>query len=327
MPVNPCPRCGRPVQWAGRGRRPRWCSQACRRASYEERRAAASGAIAVRVVNRATHTEHVRTRLREPTTKECVQRVLASPRACREVLNGLTTMATTGHLDSGAHTATLTALRRLVQASPPPSPAPPADCQPHLRKLPTRHEGLLAARPPTPYGVHELRRGGQLCPSCDFTSECRGPAGCRRAPGRGRGTEFSNESSPFGQNPQPDRHGRTQRHEATRAGHDWHSGPLVEFRTDVSNCPRKTPMQEVCAIILAVFMRGQIMACHYLVRAWTNGVGMSAEVISGSCWWFRFGVMRGAPVPPFVSGASPVMARGGDEGRRPRQAHRVPCLR
>ncbi len=52
MDVESCPRCGRPVHWTGRGRRARWCSPACRRAAYEERRAAATGAIAVRVVQR-----------------------------------------------------------------------------------------------------------------------------------------------------------------------------------------------------------------------------------------------------------------------------------
>ncbi len=106
MAVESCPRCGGPVHWSGRGRRARWCSQACRRATYEERRAAATGAIAVRVVQRET--------TREPSPAECVARVLASPRACREVLNGLTTLAASGQLDTGAHTATLTALGRLV---------------------------------------------------------------------------------------------------------------------------------------------------------------------------------------------------------------------
>ncbi len=48
---------------------------------------AATGAIAVRVVQRET--------TREPSSAECVTRVLASPRACREVLNGLTTLADT----------------------------------------------------------------------------------------------------------------------------------------------------------------------------------------------------------------------------------------
>jgi len=71
MDGEACPRCGGPVHWSGRGRRARWCSQACRRAAYEERRAAATGAIAVRVVERET--------TREPTPTECVARVLTSP--------------------------------------------------------------------------------------------------------------------------------------------------------------------------------------------------------------------------------------------------------
>ena len=107
MAVESCPRCGGPVHWSGRGRRARWCSQACRRAAYEERRAAATGAIAVRVVQRET--------TREPSPAECVARVLTSPRACREVLNGLTTLAANGQLDTGAHTAPLTARGRLVR--------------------------------------------------------------------------------------------------------------------------------------------------------------------------------------------------------------------
>ena len=71
MDAETCPRCGGPVHWSGRGRRARWCSHTCRRAAYEERRAAATGAIAVRVVQRET--------TREPSPAECVTRVLASP--------------------------------------------------------------------------------------------------------------------------------------------------------------------------------------------------------------------------------------------------------
>ena len=85
---------------------PSRCSPTCRRGAYEERRAAATGAIAVRVVQRET--------TREPSPAECVTRVLASPRACREVLNGLTTLAANGQLDTGAHTGTHTALGRLM---------------------------------------------------------------------------------------------------------------------------------------------------------------------------------------------------------------------
>jgi len=85
MQIGLCPRWGGAVDWAGRGRRPVWCSRGCRRAAYEERRASASGAIAVRVVEREQVTERVRTQLRELTVQECVQRVLVSPRASRAV--------------------------------------------------------------------------------------------------------------------------------------------------------------------------------------------------------------------------------------------------
>jgi len=116
LPLNSCPRCGRAVDWAGRGRRPLWCSQACRRAAYEERRASASGAIAVRVVEREKVIVRVRTEYREPTAQDCVKRVLESPRACREVMNGLAAEASQGRLHTGAPTATVAAIERLVQA-------------------------------------------------------------------------------------------------------------------------------------------------------------------------------------------------------------------
>ncbi len=116
MELDSCPRCGRAVDWAGHGRRTLWCSQACRRAAYEERRASASGAIAVRVVEREKVIERVRTEYREPTAQDCVKRVLESPRACREVINGLAAEASEGRLHSGAHTATVAAIERLVQA-------------------------------------------------------------------------------------------------------------------------------------------------------------------------------------------------------------------
>lgn len=116
MQARECPRCGRLVEGLGRGRPPVWCSQRCRRSAYEERRAAAAGAIAVQVVEREMVVERVNTRLREPTVQECVQRVLASPRACREVVNGLAVLAEAGGMDSGGHTATVTAVRRLSLA-------------------------------------------------------------------------------------------------------------------------------------------------------------------------------------------------------------------
>jgi endogenous inhibitor of DNA gyrase (YacG/DUF329 family) len=77
-----CPRCGGPVPVRATGRPASWCSQRCRRAAYEERRAAAAGAIAVEVVETVTTTEH--------GLDECVRRVRASPVAARRVLTHLT---------------------------------------------------------------------------------------------------------------------------------------------------------------------------------------------------------------------------------------------
>jgi hypothetical protein len=85
-PAGTCLRCG--AAWLGRpGGRPRkWCSQRCRRAAYEERRAAAEGAIAVRevvreVVREAPEQEH------DLTT--CAGRVADSPAAARRVIRSL----------------------------------------------------------------------------------------------------------------------------------------------------------------------------------------------------------------------------------------------
>jgi endogenous inhibitor of DNA gyrase (YacG/DUF329 family) len=76
-----CPRCGSTVPVRGTGRPARWCSQQCRRAAYEERRAAAAGAIAVEVMETVTMTEH--------GLDECVTRVQASPVAVRKILTQL----------------------------------------------------------------------------------------------------------------------------------------------------------------------------------------------------------------------------------------------
>jgi hypothetical protein len=84
-PPTTCPRCGTPVPTRPTGRPAVWCSQGCRRAAYEERRAAARGAIAIAVVERPSIVEHNLT--------ECVARVTRSPAACRRVLQTLTTLA------------------------------------------------------------------------------------------------------------------------------------------------------------------------------------------------------------------------------------------
>lgn len=73
-----CPRCGSLAPVRATGRPGKWCTQRCRRASYEERRAAVAGAIAIEVVEMVTTTEH--------ELDKCVRRVQASAVAIRKVL-------------------------------------------------------------------------------------------------------------------------------------------------------------------------------------------------------------------------------------------------
>ncbi|MCW1958353.1 MAG: hypothetical protein KIH64_007370 [Mycobacterium sp.] len=98
-----CPRCGEklpaPPSTPRPGRPPTWCSQRCRRAAYEERRAAASGAIAVRteviekpverIVERVRIEKQVEVRTKYVSAAEAAQIVLGSPRACATVLETL----------------------------------------------------------------------------------------------------------------------------------------------------------------------------------------------------------------------------------------------
>lgn len=69
-----------------------WRSHKCRRASYEERRAAARGAIAVELVDRVETTEH--------PLSTCVMRTLLSPVGCRRVVHELASLARQGTLSS-----------------------------------------------------------------------------------------------------------------------------------------------------------------------------------------------------------------------------------
>jgi hypothetical protein len=86
-----CPRCGAPLRKSGLGRPPKWCSQTCRRAAYEERRAAARGVLAIEFVQPIAVA-------RDHDLSECVVRVVASPAACRRVLQALTELARHGDL-------------------------------------------------------------------------------------------------------------------------------------------------------------------------------------------------------------------------------------
>ena len=86
MPAGECPRCGDAFPKRATGRPAKWCSQRCRRAAYEERRAAARGVLAIELVRPVTTAK-------EHDLSECVSRVAASPTACRRVLQALTKLA------------------------------------------------------------------------------------------------------------------------------------------------------------------------------------------------------------------------------------------
>lgn len=123
-----CPRCRAELPApAGRGRRRLWCSQKCRRAAYEERRAARSGAIGLRVervverVEKPVWCVEYRDRVVQvipppPDPAQVASIVLTSPRACRVVLDSLTDAAALGTLHRGEHAATVRAAARLLTA-------------------------------------------------------------------------------------------------------------------------------------------------------------------------------------------------------------------
>ena len=92
MSVGKCPRCGGPLPSPRpTGRPATWCSDRCKRAAYEERRAAANGAIAVKLVDRVIERD-------AHGINDCANRVMDSPVACRRVLDHLAELAGTGKL-------------------------------------------------------------------------------------------------------------------------------------------------------------------------------------------------------------------------------------
>lgn len=101
QPIAECQRCGGPMpDTAATGRRRIYCSAACRKAAYEDRRAKRPGAVRVKVVDRVV----VETRETVEVVDEghdivgCVDNVSASPRACANVVAHLTVMAQTEQL-------------------------------------------------------------------------------------------------------------------------------------------------------------------------------------------------------------------------------------
>ena len=87
VPVGECPRCGDALPKRATGRPPKWCSQRCRRAAFEERRAAARGVVATIELVQPVMP------VKEHNLSECVSRVAASPTACKRVLQAVARLA------------------------------------------------------------------------------------------------------------------------------------------------------------------------------------------------------------------------------------------
>ncbi|CAN5291384.1 hypothetical protein BH09ACT12_BH09ACT12_05460 [soil metagenome] len=109
-----CPRCDGPMPSARTTGRPAtWCSDRCKRAAYEERRAAANAAIAVKIVEKVVVRDG-------HDLQGCADRVIESPAACRRVLDHLALLARGGHLADPKWDAAIRSLRNLtVDLSPP----------------------------------------------------------------------------------------------------------------------------------------------------------------------------------------------------------------
>lgn len=105
---RPCPRCGSTIHEVSprpAGRPRRWCSSRCRRAASEERRAAASGAIAIRAVPvEVSLDEHVRA-------------VLDSPAATRRVLRDARERSEAGLLNDARWSSVQSEIERLQAMS------------------------------------------------------------------------------------------------------------------------------------------------------------------------------------------------------------------
>ena len=67
-----CGWCGRDFERAPRGRRPKWCSQSCRKRAWEQRRAADAGLASVDVVDRVVIVERGVPELRMPRGPEWI---------------------------------------------------------------------------------------------------------------------------------------------------------------------------------------------------------------------------------------------------------------
>ncbi len=90
QPLGECVRCGTQLPASASTGRPRvYCSAACRKAAYEDRRAGRDGAVRVQLVDRVIVQTIERVEHRPHPPAECVTMVLADPALTRKVLIGL----------------------------------------------------------------------------------------------------------------------------------------------------------------------------------------------------------------------------------------------
>jgi len=88
--LTECVRCGTTLPASASTGRPRvYCSAACRKAAYEDRRAGRDGAVKVQLVDRVIVQTVERVERVQHPPAECVTMVLADPALARKVLRGL----------------------------------------------------------------------------------------------------------------------------------------------------------------------------------------------------------------------------------------------
>ena len=90
QPLGQCARCGTTLPAGASTGRPRvYCSAACRKSAYEDRRAGRDGAVKVQLIDRVIVQTIERVERVQHSPAGCVTMVLADPALTRKVLIGL----------------------------------------------------------------------------------------------------------------------------------------------------------------------------------------------------------------------------------------------
>lgn len=131
-----CPQCGATVSYAGRGRRPVWCSSRCRNIAAVTRRGAREAAVQIRMIDvpKAPKPRPERTPTQEERDQSAISRVARSSRLSRDLLVRLRSRRQRGELDSEVWDDVTAMLDQFVPGySPrlaPPAPRPMSGSKP-----------------------------------------------------------------------------------------------------------------------------------------------------------------------------------------------------